>query len=88
MNRKDAATKREAQRNYYLLINTSSTKVKIDGKSNYGLDRLQKRLRYGPPKLDTTLSQNVENTRPNRTVFEKDHANRECAIDSRRTNFT
>ena len=32
-------------------------------KSSYGLDWLQKGLRYGPPKLDTTLSKNIYPTK-------------------------
>ena len=41
-----------------------------------------------PPKLDTTLSQNVWNTRPSRTVYWEDHGNLENRIDTRRKKFS
>ena len=57
---KISAREPEAQSNYYLLINTSSTKVKRYEKNlALVLDRLQKNSIYGSPKLDSTLSQNV-----------------------------
>ena len=57
-------------------------------KKKTSLDRIQKSLRYGPSNLDTTLSQNVYNTRSNRTVYREDHANLESGIDSRRTKLS
>ena len=44
-----------------------------------------KKLTIWSPKLDTTLSQNVWNTRPNRTVYREDLESR---IVSRRTKFS
>ena len=52
-------------------------------KSSYGLDWLQKGIWYGPTKLDTTLSQNVQNITWSHKLHRKDHANLETGADSR-----
>ena len=53
-------------------------------KSSYGLDWLQKGIWYGSTKLDTTLSQNVQNITWSHKLHWKDHANLESGADSRR----
>ena len=42
-------------------------------KSSYGLDWLQKGIWYGPNKLDTTLSQNVQNITWSHKLHRTDH---------------
>ena len=59
MNRKDAAKDPEAKGNYYIQINTSSTRVKRYGKIYRWPGLTTKKLTTGSPKLDITLSQNV-----------------------------
>ena len=49
----------------------------------YDLDQQQKCLRYGPPKLDTTPTQNVKNAWWSRTVDREDHENLVNQIESR-----
>ena len=56
----------------------------LTGKSNYGLDWLQKGIWYGPSKLDTTLSQNVQNITWSHKLHRTDHENLESGPDSRR----
>ena len=46
-------------------------------KSSYDLDWLQKGIWYDPTKLDTTLSQNVQNISWRHKLHRKDHANLE-----------
>ena len=53
-------------------------------KSSYGLDWLQKGIWYGSTKLDTTLSQNVQNTTWSHKLHRTDHENLESGPDSRR----
>ena len=53
-------------------------------KSSYGLDWLEKHIRYGPTKLDTKLSQNVQNITWSHKIHPKDHANLESGADSKR----
>ena len=56
-NWKDAAREPETQRNYYIYRSTHPQREWNETeKSTYGLDWRQKGLRYGPLKLDTTLS--------------------------------
>ena len=47
-NRRDAIRQPEGQESYYILINTSSTKINETEKSSYGMDEQQNGLRYGP----------------------------------------
>ena len=53
-------------------------------KSSYDLDWLQKGIWYGPTKLDTTLSQNVQNITWSSKIHRTNHANLESGADSRR----
>ena len=53
-------------------------------KSSYGLVRLQKTIWYSPTKLDTKLSQNVQNITWSHKLHRKDQARLESAADSRR----
>ena len=53
-------------------------------KSSYGLDWLQKGIWYGPTKLDTTLSQNVQNITWSHKLHRTRHENLESGADSRR----
>ena len=53
-------------------------------KSSYGLDILQKGIWYGSAKLDTTLSQNVQNITWSHKLHRTDHDNLESWPDSRR----
>ena len=53
-------------------------------KSNYGLDWIQKGIWYGPTKLDTTLSKNVQNITWSHKLHRTEHANLESGADSRR----
>ena len=70
----------ETGENYYALINTSSIRGKRDGKYSYGVDWQQKGLRYSPPNLDNTPSQNVLVIK----FIEKNHENLDSGIDGRR----
>ena len=53
-------------------------------KSSYGLDWLQNGIWYAPTKLDTTLSQNVQNITWSHEIHRTDHENLESEADSRR----
>ena len=53
-------------------------------KSSYGLDWKQKGIWYGPTKLDTTLSQNVQNITWSPKLYRTDDENLESGPDSRR----
>ena len=53
-------------------------------KSSYGLGWLQKRIWYGPTKLDNKLPQNVQNIRQSHKPYRENHENLESGIDSRR----
>ena len=53
-------------------------------KTSYGLDWLQKGIWYGSTKLDTTLSQNVQDITRSHKLHRKEHANLESGTDSRR----
>ena len=53
-------------------------------KSSYGLDWLQKGIWYAPTKLDTTLSQNVQNITWSHKLHRTDHENLESGPDSKR----
>ena len=57
--------------------------VKME-KSSYGLDRLRKVIWYGPTKLDTTLSQNVQNITWSHKLHRTDYENLKSGADSRR----
>ena len=63
------------------ILNESKTRRK---KSTSGLDWLQKSIWYGPTKLDTTLSQNVQNITWSHNIHRTDHANLESGENSRR----
>ena len=53
-------------------------------KSSYGLDWLQKGIRYGSTKLDNKLPQNVQNITWSHKLYRKKHANLESGADRRR----
>ena len=53
-------------------------------KSSYSLDWQQKGIWYSSTKLNTTLSQNVQNITWSHELHRKDHANLESGVDSRR----
>ena len=53
-------------------------------KFSYGLDWLQKGIWYGPTKLDTTLSQNVQNITWRHKLQRTYHENQESGADSGR----
>ena len=53
-------------------------------KSSYGLDWLQKGIWYGPTKLDTVLSQNVQNITWNHKLYRKKHEDLESKANCRR----
>ena len=42
-----------------------------------------KELRHGPPELDNTLSQNVQNIQRSHEVYRQNYENLESGIDSR-----
>ena len=79
---KECSKGKDVQKNYYILINMSSTSVKQNKKPSYGPDGPQKRLTlWIPPKLGYSLSQNVQNTRRNHKAYWDDHENLESEID-------
>ena len=53
-------------------------------KSSHGLDWLQKGIWYGPTKLDSSLSRNVQDISWSHKLFRTDHENLESRTDSRR----
>ena len=51
-------------------------------KSTYGLDWLQKRILFGPAKLNNELLQNVKNIRWSQKLFQENNENLDSGIDS------
>ena len=50
----------------------------------YGMDWLQKGIRYGPAKLNNRLSQNVQNIQRSHKVHRENHEKQESGTESRR----
>ena len=56
-------------------------------KLSYGVDWLQKVIRYGPSHLDNRLFQNVQNIWRSHKVYRGNHEKLESGIDSYRKNI-
>ena len=80
---KDAIRKQEEQVIYSTLINTFWRREKRNQKCSYGVDWLQKVIRY-----NNHLSQNVQDIRQSHKVYQKIIKKLECTMDSRRKNFS
>ena len=82
--RKDAARGPEEQESYNTLINTSSRRVRRDGKNSYGVYWFKKVIWYGSAKLDNWLSKNVQDIRQSHKVYRKYRGKLESWTDSSR----
>ena len=65
-----------------------ATRAKRDGKCRFGVDCIQKSIRYDPSKLDYRLSENVQNIRRSHKVYRPNHRKLESGTDSNRKKFS